>query len=112
MNDAACRIGEEIQVRGNISGAGDLVVEGRVEGNVSLEDHMIVERSGIVVADVESKELTINGQMSGNVEASGRVAMAASATVTGDIRAPRVIIEDGARFRGSIEMEVPLPDDI
>jgi cytoskeletal protein CcmA (bactofilin family) len=50
--------------------------------------------------------------MSGNVDASERVKIAGSAVVTGDIRAPRVVIEDGARFRGSIEMEVPLPDDL
>ncbi len=112
MDDPSCRIGEEIQVRGNISGSGDLVVEGRIEGHVSLEDHMIVEHNGTVVADVETRQLTINGQMSGNVAASERVSIASSATVTGDITAPRVIIEDGARFRGSIEMDVPLPDDI
>jgi len=112
MAEPACVIGNGIQVRGNLSGSGDLVVEGRVEGHVSLEDHMTVEESGTVVADVETKELTINGQMSGNVDASDRVAILQTAVVTGDIKAPRVVIEDGARFRGSIEMEVPLPADI
>ena len=112
MADPACFIGSGIQVRGNLSGSGDLVVEGRVEGHVALQDHMMVQSDGTVVADVETRELTINGKMSGNVDASERVAILQSATVTGDIRAPRVVIEDGARFRGSIEMEVPLPADI
>ncbi len=112
MADPACIIGSGIQVRGNLSGSGDLVIEGRIEGHVALQDHMTVELSGTVVADVEVQNLTINGKMSGNVDASDRVKIATSAIVTGDIRAPRVVIEDGARFRGSIEMDVPLPADI
>ena len=112
MADPACIIGADIQVRGNLSGSGDLMVEGRVEGHVALQDHMMVESSGTVVADVEVRNLTVNGKMSGNVDATDRVQISASATVTGDIRAPRVVIEDGARFRGSIEMDVPLPKDL
>jgi cytoskeletal protein CcmA (bactofilin family) len=95
-----------------LSGSGDLVVDGRVEGHVALQDHMTVEESGIVVADIEARDLTVNGKMSGNVDASERVKISNSAVVTGDIRAPRVVIEDGARFKGSIEMEVPLPNDL
>ncbi len=112
MADPACIIGEGIQVRGNLSGEGDLVVEGRIEGHISLQDHMIIETDGTVVADAEVQELTVNGKLSGNIDAADRVSISSSATVTGDIRAPRVIIEDGARFRGSIEMDVPLPDDL
>ncbi len=112
MAEPACIIGTGIQVRGNLSGSGDLLVEGRVEGHVALQDHMTVEDSGTVVADVETRDLTVNGKMSGNVDASERVKIAGSAVVTGDIRAPRVVIEDGARFRGSIEMDVPLPADL
>ena len=112
MEEPACIISEENQVRGNISGAGDLVVEGRVEGHVALQDHMTVQTNGTVVADVEVENLTVHGKMSGNVDATGRVAISTTAVVTGDIRAPRVVIEDGARFRGSIEMDVPLPDDL
>jgi cytoskeletal protein CcmA (bactofilin family) len=112
MAEPACIIGTGIQVRGNLSGSGDLLVEGRIEGHVALQDHMTVEDTGTVVADVETRDLTVNGKMSGNVDASERVKIAATAVVTGDIRAPRVVIEDGARFRGSIEMDVPLPADL
>ena len=112
MAEPACIIGTGIQVRGNLSGSGDLLVEGRIEGHVALQDHMTVEDTGTVVADVETRDLTVNGKMSGNVDASERVKIAATAVVTGDIRAPRVVIEDGARFRGSIEMDVPLPDNL
>jgi len=105
-------IGRGIQIRGQLSGAGDLIVEGRVEGKIDLKDHLTIEQSGIVVADIESDELTVLGQLSGNVEANARAAIKSSSTVVGDIRAPKVVIEDGARFRGNIEMDVKLPPGI
>jgi cytoskeletal protein CcmA (bactofilin family) len=112
MADTACIIGKGIQIRGNLSGSGDLIIEGRVEGHVTLQDHITVEDSGTVVADIKTQELTVNGKMSGNVEATQRVSISSSALVIGDIQAPRLVIEDGARFRGTIEMDVPLPKDI
>jgi cytoskeletal protein CcmA (bactofilin family) len=112
MAETACTIGKGIQIRGNMSGSGDLIIEGRVEGHIALQDHLTVEDSGTVVADIESRELTVNGKMSGNIDAGERVSISSTATIIGDIRAPRVVIEDGARFRGNIEMDVPLPKDI
>lgn len=112
MAEAPCVIGEGIQIRGNLSGSGDLIIEGRLEGHISLDSHITVEQSGIVVADVETKELTINGQISGDIEASERVSISSTATMMGKIKAERVVIENGARFRGSIEMDVPLPAGI
>jgi cytoskeletal protein CcmA (bactofilin family) len=105
-------IGKGIQIRGTLSGGGDLVIEGRVEGKVNLKDHLTIEQSGVVVADIESEQLTVWGQLSGNVATSEKVAIKASSVVVGDIRAPKVVIEDGARFRGNIEMEVKLPAGI
>ena len=112
MGEPACIISNGIQVRGNMSGSGDLVVQGRMEGHIALRAHITVEEEGIIVADVESDELTVHGQMRGNTNANERTTVASTAKYTGDIRAPRVVIEDGARFRGAIEMDVPLPDDI
>ncbi|MFN0064015.1 MAG: bactofilin BacN [Myxococcaceae bacterium] len=105
-------IGKGITIRGNLSGGGDLVVEGQVEGQMALKNHLTIESSGKVQADIRAEELTINGEMSGNIDAGSRVAINASAKVAGDIKAPRVVIEDGAVFNGSIEMEVKLPDDV
>lgn len=112
MDDAACTIGTGIQVRGHLSGSGDLVVQGRMEGHIVLQSHVIVEEAGSVVADVEIQELTVRGMMSGNASASERISVSSSATLVGDLRAPRIVLEDGARFRGNIEMDVPLPSDI
>jgi cytoskeletal protein CcmA (bactofilin family) len=105
-------IGRGITIRGNLSGAGDLVVEGQVEGQIALKNHLTIENTGRVQADIRAEELTINGEASGNIDAGSRVAINTSAKVSGDIKAPRVVIEDGAVFNGSIEMDVKLPEDI
>ncbi len=111
-NDQTNIIGKGITIRGSLSGGGDLVIEGRVEGQISLKNHLTIESSGRVEADIRADELTINGEASGNIDASARVAINNSARVHGDVKAPRVVIEDGAIFNGTIEMDVKLPDDI
>ena len=105
-------IGKGIMIKGSLTGGGDLVIEGRVEGQISLKNHLTIESTGRVQADIRAEELTINGEASGNIDASTKVSINTSAKVSGDIKAPRVVIEDGAVFNGSVEMEVKLPDDI
>lgn len=112
MADPACIIGSGIQVRGNLSGSGDLSVEGRLEGHVALPSLVTVEQAGTLVANVDARELTINGSMTGNATATDRISISDGATFVGDLKAPRVVLEDGAKFRGTIEMDVPLPDNI
>jgi cytoskeletal protein CcmA (bactofilin family) len=111
-NDLINIIGKGITIRGSLSGGGDLVIEGRVEGQIALKNHLTIENSGIVEADIRADELTINGTASGNIDASTKVSINQTARVNGDIKATRVVIEDGAVFNGSIEMDVKLPDDI
>jgi len=108
----SCVIGKNIQIRGKLSGSEDLVVEGRIEGNVALKNHLTIEQTGVVEADVEVRDLTVNGEMRGDIAADGSVSITNSAKVVGNIRAPRIILEDGARFKGSIEMEVELPPGV
>jgi len=105
-------IGRGITIRGNLSGSEDLVIEGRVEGTVTLKNHLTIEGTGVVVADVDAQNLTINGEVNGNIGASEAVVVSGTAKVVGNIKAPRVIIEDGARFKGGIEMEFELPEGI
>lgn len=112
MADAIGVIGKGIEIKGTLSGAGDLVIEGRVEGQISLKNMLTIEESGDVQADVEVESITVNGRMSGNIEASDKVQVSSTARVVGDIKAPRVVIEDGARFKGSIEMDVELPEGL
>jgi cytoskeletal protein CcmA (bactofilin family) len=108
-DNGSCIIGKNIQIRGKLSGAEDLVVEGRIEGTVALKNHLTIEQTGAVEADVDVRDLTVHGEMRGDITAEGSVSVSNSAKVVGNIRAPRIILEDGARFKGSIEMDVELP---
>jgi len=105
-------IGKGISIRGNLSGGGDLIIEGAVEGQISLKNHLTIEETGVVKADIEAERLTIKGEMNGNIVASDRVAILANGRVVGDIKAPVVVVEDGAGFKGSIDMDVPVPDGL
>ncbi len=110
--EGSCVIGSGITIRGNLSGSEPLVIEGKVEGSITLKNHLTIESGGSVVAETEVENLTVNGEMQGNIAASEAVAVSSSAKVIGNIKAPRVIIDDGARFKGSIEMDFELPPDI
>jgi cytoskeletal protein CcmA (bactofilin family) len=105
-------IGKGITIRGSLSGGGDVIIEGRVEGQVSLKNHLIIEDSGVVDADIQVDVLTVSGTASGTIGATTKVSINQSAHVTGDIKAARVVIEDGAVFNGTIDMNVKLPEDI
>ncbi len=107
-----CLIGSRITIRGQVSGNQDLIVEGRIEGRVSLQNKFTVEESGQVEADLEVAEAALHGQVRGEVVATHSAHLHPTARVVGTIRAPRVVIEEGARFSGQIDMEVELPADV
>ena len=111
-NEGPCVIGRAITIRGNLSGSEDLMVEGRIEGSVSLKNHLSIEETGVVEADIDVEDLTVRGEMKGDINAAQSVSITTNARVVGNVRAPRVIIEDGARFRGHIDMDVELPEGI
>jgi cytoskeletal protein CcmA (bactofilin family) len=105
-------IGRGTVVKGNVTGSGDVVVEGQIEGRVDLDDQLTIEQGGRVLADVALRDLTVHGEMNGDVVAQNQVVISSTAAVVGDIKAPRVVIQDGAKFKGSIEMDVKLPEDV
>jgi cytoskeletal protein CcmA (bactofilin family) len=106
-------IGKAIRIKGELHGEEDLVIEGKVEGTISLKkNHLILERSAVITAHVEVENITIRGHMNGNTSASNKVEITADALVVGDIKAPRVVMAEGARFRGAVEMEVKLPPGV
>jgi cytoskeletal protein CcmA (bactofilin family) len=99
-------IGASIVVRGEISGEEDLLVEGRVEGKIDLRGNAVtVGAKGQVVAEVHARLLLIDGEVEGNLTAEEQIVLRKSGRVKGDMTSPRVTIEDGARFKGSIDME-------
>jgi len=104
-----CFIGNKTTVRGQVSGKQDVVVEGRIEGHVSLQSQLTIEESGSVEADVEAAVATLKGEVRGPVVATRSAVLHATARVAGKVKAPSITIEDGARFSGEIDMDVELP---
>ncbi len=99
-------IGSSIVIDGEISGDEDLVIQGTVKGRISLKESLRVEGSGVVEADIETQNVEIGGRVTGNINASARVELRADCRVVGDIRAPRILIADGASFKGNVDMDV------
>jgi cytoskeletal protein CcmA (bactofilin family) len=102
--DGSTIIGESILISGSLNGDEDLTVRGRVEGTLTLTRTLVVEPTGIVKAEVQVKNCVIAGAIVGNVTATESVEITKEGRMVGDIAAPRVIIVDGASFRGRIDM--------
>jgi cytoskeletal protein CcmA (bactofilin family) len=101
-------IGPSIFIKGDLSGEEDLVIEGRVEGKVDLkQNNVTIGKNGKVHADVLGRVVTVEGEVNGNVFAREQAILRQSGAIRGNITAPRVILEDGSRFKGSIDMEPP-----
>lgn len=98
-------IGQSITIRGEVTGDEDLVIQGRVDGSVDLKQHAVeVGPEGKVTADISGRIVTVEGHVEGNLRASERVVLRKTAHVEGDVSSPRVTLEDGAYFRGGVEM--------
>ncbi len=98
-------IGNTIVIDGEIEGVEDLVIRGTVHGKIALKESLFVESSGVVEADIETQNAEISGELTGNVICSDRIEIKKDGKMTGDIRAPRVLIADGAHFKGNVDME-------
>jgi cytoskeletal protein CcmA (bactofilin family) len=105
VENAPARIGKSVVICGEVKGSEDLIVDGRVEGTVSLsESRLTIGPNASVTADLSARDVLILGQVIGNVVASGRVELRAGCTVEGDIRALRIAVEDNAMFRGKVDL--------
>lgn len=105
VENSPARIGKSVVIRGEVKGSEDLIVDGHVEGTVSLsESRLTVGPNAHVAADLTAKDVLILGRVQGNVVASGRVELRAGCAVEGDIRALRLSVEDNAVFRGKVDL--------
>jgi cytoskeletal protein CcmA (bactofilin family) len=105
VENSPARIGKTVVIRGEVKGSEDLIVDGRVEGTVSLtESRLTIGPSANVAADLSGKDILVLGQVKGNIVASGRVELRAGCVVDGDIRALRLAVEDNAVFRGKVDL--------
>ncbi len=99
-------IGPSIRIKGEVSGDEDLLIQGRVEGSITLKAHEVsVGESGQVFADILAKTVRIDGKVQGDITAMENVVISKLGNVRGNIIAPRVLLEDGAAFKGSIDMD-------
>ena len=98
-------IGVKVKVNGDISSSEDLLIEGEVNGSVNLTDcELIIGASSRVEASISARAVRIEGEIKGDIDGGERVVICASANVLGNITAPRVVLEDGGRFKGNIDM--------
>jgi cytoskeletal protein CcmA (bactofilin family) len=98
-------IGKSLVVKGEISGAESLYVDGKVEGTINLPGNRVtVGRNGQVAANVMAREIVVLGKVRGNCQATDRVDIRAEGSLTGDVIAARISIEDGAFFKGGIDI--------
>jgi cytoskeletal protein CcmA (bactofilin family) len=98
-------IGPSIFIKGELSGDEDLTIEGRVEGKIELKSHnLTIGPKGKISAQLHANAVIIRGEVTGNVFARERVEIADTGRLSGDITSPRIVISDGAQFRGSVDM--------
>lgn len=97
-------IGPHVRIQGEVSGDEDLVVEGRVEGKISMSKSLRVGPSAQVNAEIKAQNVVIAGRVVGNVVAVDRVEILPSGQLEGNIRAPKIVIAEGAQFKGSVDM--------
>ena len=103
---ATARLGPSLQVKGEISGNEDLVIDGSVEGLVQLDERKLtIGATAKVTADIIAREVVVYGNVKGNLRAKDRIEIKKDGSVIGDLTTARIMIEDGAYFKGSIEID-------
>ena len=107
--DAAV-VGPSIHIEGTLRGEEDLIIEGRVKGTVQLQGHKLtIGNKGQVEAELHAQSIYVDGTVQGDLHGTELVSVRKSARIHGNITAPRVNLEDGAKFKGAIDMDVESP---
>jgi cytoskeletal protein CcmA (bactofilin family) len=106
MVDKIVHIGQSVYIKGELTGNEDLTIEGKVDGKITLKDHhLTIGANGRIMAEIHAKTVLVVGEVVGNVIADDKVEVASNGSMKGDIIAPRVVLADGARFKGTVDME-------
>jgi len=101
-------IGKSLVIKGEVTGSESLYIDGRVEGSINLPGNRVtVGRNGVVNANITAREIVVTGKVRGNLSASDRVDIRNEGSLTGDVVAQRISIEDGAFFKGGIDIRKP-----
>ncbi len=103
---AKARLGSGLRVKGDITGSEDLLIDGSVEGVIELgERKLTVGTTAKLISDINAREVVVHGHVKGNVHAKGRIEIRKGGSVIGNLTTAQIMIEDGADFRGSIEID-------
>ena len=97
-------VGKTLVIKGEIFSEDEILIEGKIQGNISVKGRVVIGREGVVEADIEAREVVIKGKVTGNVKGSQRVEIFPAGTLHGNIQSPRVAIADNGHFEGNIEM--------
>src|SRR6266436_1886656 len=98
-------IGKSLVIKGEVTGSESLYIDGRVEGSINLSGNRVtIGRNGVVAANISAREIVVLGKVRGNLTASDRVDIRNEGSLTGDVVAARISIEDGAFFKGGIDI--------
>ena len=112
-NATAGSVGKSTQIRGRVSGEGDLAIEGRIEGDVRIAGDLTLHEGAVIVGDViEAHAVRLDGQVDAQVVASGPVHLGSAARVRGDLKGAGISIDDGADFAGRIDCDFELPPEL
>jgi cytoskeletal protein CcmA (bactofilin family) len=105
-------IGKTTRVRGRVSGDGDLLIEGNVEGDITVRGDLTIAEGGRATSTVEASAVTLRGELDGDVRASGAVRIEAGARVRGDMQGESISLEEGAELVGRLDMAFELPAEL
>lgn len=97
-------IGDTIIINGEFKSEEDVSIKGKIIGRIETSSDLFVEESGVLEAEITTRNIDIRGKIVGNITASDRFEIHPGGDVTGDVRAPRVVLADGARYKGNIDM--------
>ncbi|SRR5258708_443385 len=101
-------IGKSVVIRGELTGNEDLYLDGEIEGNINLRDHkLVIGPNGKIKATITARDVVVHGRVEGNLIASERVELKRCCSLTGDVTTQRIVIEDGAYFKGAIDIKEP-----
>ncbi len=105
-------LGKNVRIRGRISGEGDLVVQGSIEGDVTLRGDFTLDEGAQATSSITAHAVVVAGALEGGVVAETEFTITASGSFRGDVSAPQVNIEDGAVFAGRLDAEFDLPAEL
>ncbi len=99
-------IGSTIEISGEFKSQEDIAVHGKIRGRIETTADLFVEQGGAVEAEIATRNVDVRGDITGNVTASDRFEIHPGGSVTGDVRAPRIVLADGGKYKGNIDMDV------